>query len=401
MIPLMHGIQVSRTPVLPDPERLALYRRAPELGPRPLFFSGGTALRKFSQKLIEYTHNSIHILTPFDSGGSSAVIRKAFGMLAVGDIRNRIMALADRGLRGNSEIFNLFAHRLPKDAEPEELRRMLDRMAVGKNDMLQGVPNPMRRIIRGYLWFFHQNCPYDFDLRGACLGNLILTGGFLFHDRHIDPVVYLFTKLVEARGDVCAVSNKHLQLIAELEDGTVLPGQHLITGKETAPIASPVARVYLSESAEYPAPVEVSIRDKIRNRIMDAQLICYPIGSFYSSVIANLLPKGVGDAIAAVARPKIYIPNLGKDPEQLGITVTGCVRTLQHYLQLSCERPAKSADLLNLVLVDSRNGDYQGGIEHHKLRSLGVDVIDVELITEKSHPYLDEERLIENLLSLA
>ena len=67
--------------------------RSPEHGPRVLFFSGGTALRGVSRVLSDHTHNSIHIITPFDSGGSSAVIREAFGMLAIGDILNRLMAL--------------------------------------------------------------------------------------------------------------------------------------------------------------------------------------------------------------------------------------------------------------------------------------------------------------------
>ncbi len=42
-------------------------------------------------------------------------------MLAVGDLRNRLMALADRSLHGNPQIYQLFAHRLPKDAEQAEL----------------------------------------------------------------------------------------------------------------------------------------------------------------------------------------------------------------------------------------------------------------------------------------
>ena len=60
--------------------------------------------------------------------------------------------------------------------------------------------------------------------------------------------------------------------------------------------------------------VEVILRDKVRNRILAADLICYPVGIFYSSVIANLLPKGVGDAILALTRPNVYIPNGGTDP---------------------------------------------------------------------------------------
>jgi 2-phospho-L-lactate transferase/gluconeogenesis factor (CofD/UPF0052 family) len=67
----------------------------PALGPRILFFSGGTALRGLSRLLPGWTERSIHLVTPFDSGGSSAALRRALGMPAVGDLRNRILALAD------------------------------------------------------------------------------------------------------------------------------------------------------------------------------------------------------------------------------------------------------------------------------------------------------------------
>ncbi|MEG6550492.1 2-phospho-L-lactate transferase CofD family protein, partial [Desulfocurvibacter africanus] len=89
-------ILVSRTTTLPDPIKLARFLRAPELGPKVLFFTGGTALKALSRRIIDYTHNSIHLITPFDSGGSSAKLRAAFDMPAVGDLRNRLMALADR-----------------------------------------------------------------------------------------------------------------------------------------------------------------------------------------------------------------------------------------------------------------------------------------------------------------
>lgn len=235
-------------------ERLALYKRVPELGPRVLFFTGGTALRSLSERIIEYTHNSIHIVTPFDSGGSSAEIRRAFRMLAVGDLRNRIMALADQSVFGNPMVFELFAHRLPKTASPQELLRELQDLVDGKSTLVRRVANPMRQIIRAHLAAFAERMPDDFDLGGACIGNLILTGGFLAYNRHIDPVVYLFSKLVAARGDVAAVSNEDLHLVSELEDGSLVVGQHRITGKGSPPIASPVKRIYATDNRANPKP---------------------------------------------------------------------------------------------------------------------------------------------------
>ena len=106
------SIRLTRTIRLPDQRKLARLARAPELGPNILFFSGGSALNPLCRVLVRYTHNSTHLITPFDSGGSSAALRKAFNMPAVGDLRNRMMALADRTVQGNPEVSRLFRHPL-------------------------------------------------------------------------------------------------------------------------------------------------------------------------------------------------------------------------------------------------------------------------------------------------
>ena len=112
----MSDLTVRRAVEMPDPLRIGRYRRAPEFGPRVLFFSGGTALTEISRALKYYTHNSIHLVTPFDSGGSSAKLRQAFDMPSIGDLRSRLMALADEAVTGYPEIYRLFGYRLPKDA---------------------------------------------------------------------------------------------------------------------------------------------------------------------------------------------------------------------------------------------------------------------------------------------
>ena len=88
----------------------------PALGPRLVFFTGGTALRDLSRQLTRHTHNSVHLVTPFDSGGSSAALRRAFAMPAVGDIRNRLLALADSAL-APAAVLDFCASRLPDAAD--------------------------------------------------------------------------------------------------------------------------------------------------------------------------------------------------------------------------------------------------------------------------------------------
>ncbi|WP_428569751.1 MAG: GAK system CofD-like protein [Solidesulfovibrio sp. DCME] len=393
-------VTLTRTVTLPDPSRVALFRRSPELGPKILFFSGGTALRHLSETLIEYTANSIHLITPFDSGGSSAVLRRAFAMPAVGDVRNRIMALADRSITGNPAVFELFAYRLPKDASQEELKKRLERLIAGEDALVRRVPDPMRKIIRSHLRFFEQRRPDSFDLRGASIGNCILTGGYFNYNRLLDPVIYLFMKLVAARGVVRPVVNADLHLACALENGRVLIGQHNMTGKEAEPIESPIARMWLTASLDDPAPATVRIREKTVALIRRADVICYPYGSFYSSLLANLLPQGVGDAVAANPCPKVYIPNLGHDPEQRGLTVARQVDILQQTLAAGCAKPFRREDLLRFVLVDSKNGFYENPLDIAAIKRLGPEVLDLPLARADNPNQADSRKVVELLLSL-
>src|SRR5262245_22317701 len=353
----MANAWLTRTATIPDPLRVARYRRAPELGPRVLFFSGGTALRETSQVLTDYTHNSFHLITPFDSGGSSATLRRAFGMIAVGDLRNRLLALADRNVRGHPAIYRLFAYRFPATGRQEGLRDQLDRLVRGDDPLVDAVPNPMRRIIANHLSFFLELAPRDFDLRGASVGNLILTGGYLNQGRDIDAVTFTFSKLVEARGLVRPVVDADLHLRAELTDGRVVFGQHRLSGKETDPITSPVLTLGLARAQTPDSPVNVGIDSGTHRFIAQAELICFPIGSFYSSLVACLLPLGVGDAVAEAGCPKVYIPNCGTDPERIGLARPDSADRLPACIRQSATAGAPTHRLYSFVIVRSARGD--------------------------------------------
>lgn len=396
----MSTIRVTRTVQIPDPLKISRYRKVPELGPEILFFSGGTALNGLSRTLKNYTHNSIHLVTPFDSGGSSAKLRDAFAMPSIGDLRSRMMALADESVTGHPEVYQLFNFRFPKGAKNTELKRRLAELARGRDPLLEEISNPMRSLIRNQLGYFLDAMPKGFDLRGASVGNLILAGGYLNNHQHLDPIIFLFSKLVNVQGTVRAVVSGDLHLGAELEEGGRIIGQHRLTGKEVAPIASPIRRLFLSERADKYRPAEVELRKKNRKLITKADLICYPPGSFFTSVMANLLPKGVGSAIAANGSPKVYVPNLGRDPEQLGMDLDDSVRALIRQLHADAPKGTRVDQLLNFVLIDGRAGDYPGRLSPSLLKELGVEVIDTRLISKRSAPYYDDELLVSALLSL-
>lgn len=365
----------------------------PEAGPRILFFSGGTALGPIAAELSRFTVNAVHVITTFDSGGSSAELRRIFGMPAVGDIRARIMALADRNLPGNAETVALLGHRLPKDGEPATLRRELYALASGGHPLTAAIPEPMHGVITRHLSAFLALMPPAMDLAGASIGNLVLTSGYLSLDRRLEPVVTSFSRMVGARGLVRPVADACAHLCVRLENGEIINGQHRFTGKAGAAVSSPIRDMWLTASLEDPAPVGVTAHPGLAGAVRRADLICYPVGSFFSSVMANLLPSGVCAAIRQAACPKVFIPNLGADPELFGLTVRDQVAFLLRFGGEAARRPA---DMLGWLLADEDDSRYPGGIPEAWLAGLGIRVRRVPLVVRP--PYLDPAAVCAALL---
>jgi len=258
----------------------------------------------------------------------------------------------------------------------------------------------MRRLIRSQLEHFQDAMPDDFDLRGASIGNLIIAGGFLGNHQHLEPIIFLFSKLVNVLGTVRAVINTSLHLSADLKDGSRIVGQHLLTGKEGRPLEVPIERLFLSKDNGRAVPAKAVLRKKNRKLISQADIICYPPGSFYTSLIANLLPEGVGAAIANNHCPKVYIPNLGTDPEQIGLDATAALNLLMAYLRQDAGRQTPNERLLNFVLIDEDHTGSMAALPPEFLAAMNVQVIATPLISKASAPYYDPELLVATLLSL-
>jgi len=393
------NVRIIRNQQIPDLNKVEKCHRSPNLGPSILFFSGGNALKQVSKYLIHYTHNSIHLITPFDSGGSSAVLRKAFNMIAVGDIRNRLMALADQLISGNPEVYNLFAYRFPTDADKQVLILTLNQMIAGEEELISHIKGPMQSLICNHLRFFYNAMPPDFDLRGANIGNLILVGGYLNNNCDIEPALFLFERLVEVRGIVKPIVKANLHLISHLQDGEIIVGQHNLTGKTCKSISSPVDKIFLSKSITDIEPETVEIENNIKNLISKADLIVYPMGSFFSSLLVNLLPVGVSQAIAKQDCLKVFIPNTYTDPEQYNLSFRDIISKLLYTLNPDCE--FCNSQLLSFIIVDTKNVQYPYEIDLHYVQSLGIGVVDTILVTQTSHPGIDPESLINVILSLA
>ncbi|MFW2588115.1 GAK system CofD-like protein [Sagittula sp. SSi028] len=387
-------IRLSRDSLLPDPLRVARAASAPHLGPRILFFSGGSALNGIARKLKTYTHNSVHLITPFDSGGSSKVLREVFDMPAVGDLRSRLMALADESVLGQPQVYALFSHRLPRDGSPAELRTQVERMARGKHPLISAISKPMRPLIQTQLDSFLAHATADFDYRYASIGNLILAGGYLSQGRALEPVLFMMSKMVDVRGTVRAIVDETLHLGADLAGGGRVIGQRQISGKEAPPLAQPITRLFLTDGS---TETRVSLPKRNRKAIAEADVLCYPPGSLYSSVIANLLPEGTGSSIAARHVPKVYLPSLGHDPEAIGHDLADQVGALLAPLLADAGPEAQPRDMLTHVLCDpSMDAQACAAVTAR----FGIDCLRLPL-AQDAQPRYDTDSVARVLVSLA
>ncbi len=243
--------------IAPPPEAALLdiiYRkRHLEKGPRIVTIGGGHGLSTLLMGLKKYTTNICAVVTVADSGGSSGRLRKEFGMLPPGDIRNCLVSLAD----SSPLMGDLFQYRFKKDSE----------------------------------------------LKGHNFGNLFiaamtqLTGDF-------KKAVEESSRVLAVRGKVLPSTLHRVSLVAEFKDGSLTEGEADIPEKRSV-----IKKVYLkttdSESTQEIKPNFDAV-DAIRN----AQVIIIGPGSLYTSILPNLVIGDITQAIVESRALKVYVCNV-------------------------------------------------------------------------------------------
>ncbi len=211
---------------------------------------GGTGLSTMLKGLKLHTHNITAVVTVADDGGSSGMLRNDFGMLAPGDVRNCISALAE--------------------VDP----------------------------VMGELMNFRFQ---DGSLKGHSLGNLFLAA-LNETSSSFEEAVKKFSRLAGIVGAVFPVTNEAVTLRAVLKNGMVIDGESHI-GVHRCGEDSGIDRLILNPKR--PRPVDGVIR-----AIKNADIIVLGPGSLYTSIIPNLLVDGVVDAIKDSGAVKIYVCNI-------------------------------------------------------------------------------------------
>mmetsp|Transcript_9510 Transcript_9510/g.22394 ORF Transcript_9510/g.22394 Transcript_9510/m.22394 type:complete len:301 (-) Transcript_9510:1942-2844(-) len=297
---------------------------------------------------------------------------------------------------------------------------------------------PMRSLLLRHLQWFSNRKPADFNLCGASIGNLIITGCWLEHDKDIVAALYLLWNLLGVKGNVRPITGAHLHLRTLYQDGVEQVGQHLM-GKRRPP--EKIQRIDLVKLLEEEAMGDTRQESQVchldfvsSELIASCDLLVFPMGSFFGSVLANLLPVGVGKAIHKCQSPKIFIPNTGIDPEMHGYTLSELVlcivrmveddmlRGLEEYddtmarMTIRDKPHTNPRDIINFVLVDTQNCHYCVPIDREAIEAMGIVVMDMPLVrscsaeftstlpmedaTNRKSPTLDPTKLAEVLITL-
>src|ERR1700688_120666 len=285
------------------------------------------------------------VVTVSDDGGSSGRLRKEFNMLPPGDVRNCIVALSE----DEALLSKLF----------------------------------QRRFVKGS------------GLEGHSFGNLFLAA-LTSITRDFSEAVRLSSEILVTRGRIYPATTSNVELEALMEDGTRVRGETKITASKGR-----IRELFL-------VPPDVGPMPQTLEAIAHADMITIGPGSLFTSLIPNLLVRGIAQAIVESPATKVYICNLMTQAnESLGLTAADHIRALNGHAQkqifdfalinrtpVSDDLKSKYAsedacqivndlDALEALGVVPVLGDYldEGGVARHNTARVARDLM--HLIAER------------------
>ncbi len=283
----------------------------------------------------------VGVVTVTDDGGSSGRLRKELNMLPPGDIRNCIVALSE----DEALLSRLFQHRFKKGS----------------------------------------------GLEGHSFGNLFLaaltsiTGDFA-------EAVRLSAEILLTRGHIFPATTSNVELEALMEDGARVRGETKITASK-----GKIKELFLIPPDAEPLPQTLEA-------IAQANLITLGPGSLFTSLIPNLLVKGIVQALVASPAVKVFVCNLMTQAnESLGLTAADHIRALNGHAgtqlfdyALINQKPASEEMKAKYAL----EGASQIIVDLQAIESLGVCPVLGDYLDEGEVARHATDRVAKDLMSL-
>ncbi|MDP4301065.1 gluconeogenesis factor YvcK family protein [Leptothrix discophora] len=290
---------------------------------RIVMFGGGSGSRDITIALCQAGWDVTRIVPAWDSGGSSKALRESLGILALGDIRQALMTLA-HGEGRLSNVVRYFNARLSEIPDRAALRAEFEFYVRGAHPMLRTMPPEVRRAIVDYLGVFESSIGPDFDLSRGSIGNFVLTGAYLAHQRDINRAVLVFRALCGIGGHVWpSTTDDEVELVADLRDGSQVRRQDQVTRLSGEQAAIGIERVRLHGAQGRPPEANPAAL----GALAQADLVVFGPGSFFTSTLGHLAVRGVAAALGAVPEvPKVYIGNILQCPETVDRSAADLLR---------------------------------------------------------------------------
>jgi uncharacterized cofD-like protein len=283
------------------------------------------------------------VVTVTDDGGSSGRLREDFKMLPPGDIRNCMVALSE----DEHLLSKLFQFR-----------------------------------------FDHG------ELQGHSFGNLFvaalshITGDFA-------QAVQMSSQILATRGNIFPATNTNVTLAALMDDGSLVRGETNITASKRS-----IVELMLEPEMTDPLPETLAA-------IANADLITLGPGSLYTSLITNLLVRGIPEALAASRATKVFVCNLMTQAnESLGLTASQHIEKIQQHCG-ETRSPIFDYALINTGPISAvrleqyaREGQQPIEADLEAIRALGVEPVTGDFVHEGELLRHDYDRVAERLLAL-
>lgn len=324
-------------------------------GPAVTVVGGGTGLSTLLRGMKYITHNCTAVVTSADDGGSSGRLRKELGVIPPGDLRNCLIALADR--------------------EPL-MERLMQYRFEGKP--LSFKDRPLR---------FESRSP----LEGHCFGNLFIAA-MAQVEGGMEAGLRAVSQILKVRGNVIPSTLADIRLQAEMTDGTVVAGESAI----------PKARKRIRSMSMLPADAP-AVKGAV-DAILAADVLVFGPGSLYTSVIPNLLVRDIRDAVIKSEAVKIYICNVMTQPgETDGYGAFEHVKALvQHVGEQFLDYVVVNDQAVSAAQLRQYNaeGSMPVAPDVEKIRGLGITVVSARLISKRDLVRHDPRKLAGVLISL-
>lgn len=273
------------------------------------------------------------IVTVTDEGGSSGVLRKEFGMLPPGDIRNCIVALAEE----EQLLSRLFSYRFDTDSA----------------------------------------------LKGHSLGNLLLTamtditGSF-------DNAVLAASEVLAIRGDIYPSTLEDVRITATLDDGTRLVGEVAISGSHIGEeVVTAVRHARISQITLDPPDAKPT--DRALAALAAADMIIIGPGSLYTSVLPNLVIEPIAAALRQARALRVYVCNVMTQPNETdGYSAQDHLRAIVEHAGLVVDVLVMNGRRPSDALLSSYAAMNQTPVESEpdEIRALGVTPFFGDMIAE-------------------